>query len=402
MRLIEVQDKISRKEFLNVVKLIYKDDPNYVRPLDMMVEKVFNPEQNVFFQHGKCIRWILKDDSDKTIGRVAAFINEKKAYTFDQPTGGMGFFECIDDYEAAKMLMDQAQKWLKEQGMEAMDGPINFGENDNFWGLLVEGFTPASFGMAYNPSYYVPFFEKYGFKTFFEQVTNELDLTKPFPERFWKIAAWVHKKPGFTYEHFRFANAKKYVKDLKKVYDEAWQFHENFTPINESDLWASLKEAKTIIEEDYIWYVYHEGEPVAFLVMYPDANQIFKKFNGKLNLWNKLRLLYYAKRNVMTRTRIVIMGVAPKFQKLGLESAIFYQMEEVRKKKPHWTEIELSWVGDFNPKMRALHEAVGGKFSKKHITYRCLFDQSQEAKRSKIIAKDTKEQLLNKEKQDQD
>ena len=92
--------------------------------------------------------------------------------------------------------------WLAERGMEAMDGPINFGENDNFWGLLVEGFIPQSFGMNYNPPYYKDFFEKYGFTLYFEQVTNLLDLTKPFPERFWKIADWVRQKPEYNFQAF--------------------------------------------------------------------------------------------------------------------------------------------------------------------------------------------------------
>ncbi|MFA8449207.1 MAG: GNAT family N-acetyltransferase [Bacteroidales bacterium] len=397
MKIIEVTDKNTQRAFLNMVDLIYKDDPNYVRPLDMMIEKVFDPNKNVFFNHGKCTRWILEEDG-LVIGRIAAFINDKKAYTFDQPTGGMGFFECIDDEKVAFALLDKAKEWLAEHGMKAMDGPINFGENDNFWGCLVEGFSAPSIGMPYNPPYYKGFLEKYGFYMYFEQVTNELDLTKPFPERFWKIAQWVRKKPGFVYEHFKFSNAKKYVKDLKTVYDDAWRFHENFVPIDEDDLWASLEEAKAIIEEDFIWFVYHENKPVAFLVMYPDANQIFKRFNGKLNLWNKLRFLYYKKTNAISRSRITIMGVSPKYQRMGLESAIFYELEEVHKKRPYWKNIELSWVGDFNPKMRALHEAVGGYFSKRHYTYRCLFGEGLSKNRSTVIPTDTKlKDLKNKD-----
>jgi hypothetical protein len=69
------------------------------------------------------------------------------------------------------------------------------------------------------------------------------------------------------------------------------------------------------------------------------------------------------------------MGVVPEFQRHGIESGIFRQMDRVMSKKSHYTEIELSWVGDFNPKMEALHKAVGAKFAKRHVTYRKLFDQ---------------------------
>ena len=395
MKLIEVNSKPLSRKFLEVARLIYKDDQYWVCPLDSMINTVFDPKKNVFYTHGDAIRWILVDDENNLIGRVAAFVNEKKAYNFEQPTGGMGFFECIDDKDAAFMLFNKCTEWLKTKGMEAMDGPINFGENDNFWGLLVDGFNfSPSFGMSYHKDYYQKHFEDFGFDSFFEQVTNHLDMTVPFPERFWKIANWIRKKPGYHFEHLRVKNVDKYLNDLKEIYDSAWQFHENFTPISLKDLRESFSEAKAIIDEEFIWFVYNNKKPIAFLVMFPDANQILKKMNGKMHLLNKLRFLYLSKNKGMTRTRIVIMGVVPEFQKFGVESGIFWHMNQVMKKKPQYKEVELSWVGDFNPKMQMLHESVGGKFAKKHITYRKLFSNKKLDKRSRVIPMNTKNNVV--------
>ena len=396
MKLIEVNNKKSEKVFLDVARIIYKDDPYWVCPLDNTIKAIFDPQQNVFFRDGEACRWVLYDDNNKPAGRVSAFINRKKAYNFQQPTGGMGFFECINDINAAFMLFDKAKEWLSERGMEAMDGPINFGENDSFWGLLVEGFMQPGYGMNYNPPYYKDFFEKYGFKFYFEQISNHLDLTKPFPERFWKIADWVRRKPGYTFEHFTYKNQEKYIQDFKTVYDEAWQFHENFTPINTDDLRKTLKTSKPIFEEEFTWFAYHNNEPIAFLVMFPDVNQILKHLNGKMNLWNKIRFLVLKKRKTITRARITIMGVSPRYQRSGVESGIFWHLQQVMNKRPWYTEIELSWVGDFNPKMRALHESVGAKFAKRHITYRKIFKDDSAYQRSTIIPVDTKEKLLKK------
>src|SRR5690606_6661602 len=123
MRIIEVQDARSRREFLDVASFIYRNDPVFVRPLDAEIEAVFDPKTNSYHSHGVITRWLLKDGQDKPIGRVAAFINEKKAWLPDQPTGGMGFFECIDDPEAAGLLFDTCRQWLASRGMKAMDGP---------------------------------------------------------------------------------------------------------------------------------------------------------------------------------------------------------------------------------------------------------------------------------------
>jgi len=397
MQVIEVRDKKTRQEFLDVVQVIYKDDPIYVRQLDKEIEVIFDPKQNVFFNHGEATRWILQDDHEQTIGRVAAFINRQKAYSFSQPTGGMGFFECINDQTAANILFDLARNWLSERGMKAMDGPINFGENDVNWGLLVDGFTHPGFGMNYNPPYYRGFFESYGFRFYFEQVSNHLDLTKPFPERFWKIAEWAMKKQELSFHHLTFDKTDIFIRDLKEVYDDAWKFHENFTPMDEDTLLKGLQKAKSFIDPEMIWFAYYKEEPAAFLVMFPDVNQILRHMNGKLHLWNKLKFVWLKSRMTITRARIVIMGVKPKYQRFGIESGIFWHLNEKMKKKPHITELELSWVGDFNPKMRALHESVGAVFAKRHITYRKLFFSDDEFQRSTIIPVDTKGKSLREE-----
>lgn len=385
MNIVEVTNQVQRKEFLDFAGVIYKNEPNYARPLDAEIEGIFNPEENSFFSHGSAIRWILQDEKGITIGRIAAFINEKKAHTFDQPTGGCGFFECINDKKAAFLLFDTAKNWLSENGMEAMDGPVNFGENDNHWGLLVDGFIPQGYGMPYHQKYYKEFFEEYGFKVFFEQYSYHLDLRKKFPERFWKIAEWIAKKPGFSFEHFRYDNTEKYVQDIISVYNEAWKFHDNFSPIDPEDIRKIAREGKGVIEEEFIWFAYFEGQPIAFFVAMPDINQILTKMNGNFNLWNKLKFLYYLKRKTITRARISIMGVVPKYQRFGVESAIFWHMDKVMKRKPHYNEMELSWVGDFNPKMISIYESVGGVRMKTHYTYRYLFDRNKPFTRTPII-----------------
>lgn len=393
MEHFEVIDKSTIRAFLDFPKELYKNDPNWVSPLDSVTEAVFDPDKNVFFTHGEVTRWIFKN-KDHIVGRAAAFINKKKAFNFQQPTGGMGFFECVEDKEAAFYIFDTCRDWLKQRGMEAMDGPINFGENDNFWGLLVEGFTHPSFGMNYNFPFYKEFFEEYGFRPYFEQVTNHLDLTVPFPERFWKIADWVRQRPGYTFKHFSWKECERFINDFKEIYDDAWQFHENFTPINRDVLKEQLKEMKPISEEDFIWFAYYEDEPIAFLVMIPDANQILKPFKGKMGLIGKLKFLLLQKKKVFTRSRITVMGIKPKYQKSGIESAIFWHLDKVMKQHPNYKEVELSWVGDFNPKMRQLHESVGGKFAKRHITYRYLFNNPGETQHATEIPRDTKSKVL--------
>jgi hypothetical protein len=385
MKIIRVTDRKSRKQFLDTARIIYKNDPVWVCPFDNEIEAIFDPERNPYHKHGEVERWILTDDNNRLAGRIAAFIDRNLAFTYDQPTGGIGFFECMNDKQAAFMLFDTARNWLKTKGMEAMDGPINFGETDKYWGLLVDGFTHPSFEVPYNHKYYQELFESYGFQTYYKMEGFHLDVTQPLSDRFLKIAEWVSKKPGYGFRHFTWKEQDKFTEDFATVFNEAWaSFKKNFEPLEAAYIKGVLRKAKAIIDEEFIWFAYFEGKPIAIYLMFPDMNQILKHLNGKLNPLSMIKFLYLKKMNTMTRAKGLLMGVIPRFQNRGIESAFILRVREVIERKPHYREIEFSWVADFNPGMRKIFISVGSVPVKNYITYRYLFDRNKEFKRYPI------------------
>jgi hypothetical protein len=387
MNLIPVTNRKTRKQFLDVARIIYRNDPVWVCPFDNEIEAIFDPEKNPYYKHGETERWILKDRDNNLIGRIAAFIDRNLAYSYDQPTGGCGFFECINDREAAFILFDTASKWLRSRGMEAMDGPINFGETDKYWGLLVDGFTHPSFEVPYNHSYYRDLFESYGFMIYYKMEGFHLDLTQPLSDRFRKIAEWVIRKPGYEFRHFTWKEQDRFTEDFAIVFNEAWaSFKKNFEPLEAAYIKSVLKKARAIIDEEFIWFAYFEGKPVAIYLMFPDLNQILKHLNGKLNLVSMIKFLYLKKMKTMTRAKGLLMGVIPRFQNHGIESAFILKVSEVIRRKPHYHEVEFSWVADFNPKMRKIFISVGSVPVKHYITYRYLFDRTKEFNRYPIPA----------------
>jgi hypothetical protein len=383
MLIIQVSTPQDKKEFINFPKRLYKGDPYWVCQLDSELEALFDPEKNYLFRHGEATRWILVDTDGKTIGRIAAFFDRVRSAANSQPTGGIGFFEVIENREAAFILFDAGKNWLASKGMEAMDGPVNFGENDNNWGLLVEGFMQQGYGMPYNKKYYRSFFEDYGFKNYFEQysyhreVRSKGNVIVEFPPRIMKIAEWLSKRPGYTFNHFEFGKKEKFINDLVEIYNSTWKvFKEDFTPLDPELLDSIFKKAKPVIDKDLIWFAYHNDRPIAFFILYPDLNQIIKTFKGKLHFLNMLRFLFFKVTHKMTRMRAVVGGVNPSYQNSGVESAIFFHLYDVFKRKPWYKELELSWVGDFNPKMIAIYEALGARKAKMHITYRYLINNN--------------------------
>ncbi|MFN3404452.1 MAG: hypothetical protein ACK40G_10190 [Cytophagaceae bacterium] len=374
MKIVHVSDKSTKSEFLKLPVKLYKDDPNWIRPLDKDINGIFDPEINKYFRHGKAERWLLINHQGETIGRVAAFINNKTAKATEYITGGMGFFECINDKDAAFMLFDQCKEWLKENGMEAMDGPVNFGERDKWWGLLVDGFIEPNYSMPYNFPYYKDLFESYGFRTYFEQYTYHRTVEAPLPDKYAEKADRIARDPFYHFEHIRKNQLEKYAEDFRYIYNKAWVKHSGVREMPKAQAMSIMKQMKPVLDEELVWFAYYDKEPVAFFIMIPELNQIFKHLNGNLNWWGKIKFLYHKLRGTCKKMFGVAFGVIPEFQSKGLEGAIVMAAARIIQPSGRYTDFEMNWIGSFNPKMIKICESVGSKVIKTHITYRYLFD----------------------------
>ncbi len=228
MQIIEVgSNRKLQKEFLAFPVRLYKGNPYWIRPLDNDIEKIFNPEKNPLLKGDNCVRWLAIDEHRQTIARVAAFVNPNTVtHSNDQPTGGLGFFECIDDEKVAFAMFDQCKAWLKEKGMEAMDGPINFGERDNWWGLLVDPYdAEPTWSMFYHHTYYRKFFEDYGFEDYFQQYTfllplEETEARKVVRPALFEIANRIYNTPGYDFRHVNKKQLSKFAQDFRIIYNK--------------------------------------------------------------------------------------------------------------------------------------------------------------------------------------
>lgn len=387
MNVIEVQDTKSAREFLQLPISLYKDEPNWIRPLDKDVNNVFDPSVNKLFHNGKCQRWLLKDNANNTIGRIAAFINEKtKNKDNDQPTGGVGFFECINDQQAANILFDTGKKWLSDQGIKAMDGPINFGDRDTWWGLLVDGFDrPPNYQCNYHFPYYQDLFESYGFEVYFKQFTFGRPVMDPLSDRLYEKAALANKDKEYSFRHIEKKRLKKYAEDFRIVYNDAWARHPGVAEMSSLQANAIIKKMKPIMDEKIMWFAYHKDRPVGFYINIPELNQVFKHVNGKLDLIGKIKFLYHKLMKTNKKMIGLVFGISPDYQGKGVDGALIMAVRTVvQESYTRYEELEMNWIGDFNPKMIKVVEQVGGDVVKIHHTYRYLFDRSIEFKRMPI------------------
>ncbi len=378
------------KEFLQLPVALYKNDPNWIQPLDNEIEAVFDPKKNKLMRKGDVARWLLRNTKNEVVGRVAAFINPENATLNEQPTGGMGFFECINNRDAAFMLFNQCRDWLKERGMEAMDGPINFGDRDRWWGCLVDGFLPANYGMPYNFPYYQELFEAYGFKNYFNQYTYAKNITLDgMHPGLQEKAARLAKNPEYHFGHIKKSQLKKVAQDFRTIYNKAWAKHGGVSEMSAAHATALMNQLKPIIDPKLIYFAFHNSEPIGFFVMIPEINEVIRYLHGKMNLWAKVKFFYLLKIRRKCKTSLgQIFGVIPEYQGKGIEGGMIMAFADVALQKGfQYNFLELNWIGDFNPVMMRMQEQIGAKIRKTHVTYRYLFDPTKEFKRAKTIGR---------------
>lgn len=372
----KVENGKQAKEFLLLPVELYKNDKNWVRPLDNDIENVFNPEKNPFFKHGECVRWLLRDEAGRCAGRVAAFVDRDSCHLDSYAVGGMGFFECVNDQKAAFALFDCCREWLEAKGMEAMEGPENFGERNEWWGLLVDGFKPPVYQMPYTHPYYVPFFENYGFKDYFKQYIYRTRLVmESLDRRMVLMSERLLRNKDYRILSYREMTPQQAKEAFLHVYNHAWNLDVHGVGEMEMTQVESLfKMLKPVLDPDLLYFAYYKERPIGFFIMIPELNYIVRHVNGKLNWLGLLKFLYY--RHVK-RGRValgLIFGVVDEFQRTGVQGAMIKRFcEVIIERKGSYDWLDMSWVGDFNPKMMHLMEYIGASVSQTYVTYRKLF-----------------------------
>ena len=387
MQLIEVFTPQHARDFIRVNVEINNNNPNYIRPLDKDINEIFDKKKNKTFRFGQAKRWILKNDGGKLIGRIAAYINKKyKNKGDDLPVGGIGFFDCINDQQSADMLFDVAKHWLARNGMQAMDGPINFGERDRWWGLLIEGFQPPVYCLNYNPPYYKELYENYGFKNFYNQICFGLDPRKEVDKKIIDRHANLAANPDFSARHINKNELEKYAADFAIVYNKAWAGHGGLKEMRKEQVLSLFKKMKPVMDEKIIWFAYYKKDPIAIFTNIPDLNQWFKDLDGQFDIWHKLKFLWVKMTKPNKRFTGLVFGIVPEFQGKGVDAFIINEAKMIIQPLNQYEVYEMQWIGEFNPKMINVAESFGDTFrSRKLTTYRYIFDRTKEFKPHPIL-----------------
>lgn len=365
----QVQSTLDRDAFIKFPYHLYKDDPNWVPPLEMERKDFLNPAKNPWFEFGK-VELFLARRAGKVVGRIAAVHDPRYNEFHATKLGFFGMFECVDDAGVASGLFDAAATWVRAQGFFEMMGPLNFSTNYEC-GVLVEGFyAPPAVLMAYNPRYYPALYESCGFEKAKDLWAWDLSSSVPPPEKVARIAEKIRARDGVVVRPVRLKDFAAEVRRIKDIYNSAWEKNWGFVPYTEKEFDHIAKDMKAMVVPALLLIAEVKGEPVAFSMTIPDANFAIKAAKGRLTRYGfpvGLVKLLLASRKIK-RLRLITLGIKEGYRRRGLD-AILYLDTLKAARELGYTGGEISWTLEDNHLVNRAIESMGGRKSKTYRLY---------------------------------
>jgi GNAT superfamily N-acetyltransferase len=360
------------RRFLEVSYGVYRDDPHWVAPLLMDLEKVFT-EKNPFFEHAQMEMWVATH-AGQDVGRIAAIEDRLFNERQQKKTAFFGFYEAQEAPEISQVLFRTVFEWARARQFERLLGPMNPSSNDEC-GLLVKGYgTDPVFMMPYNPEYYAARIEEAGFSKAKDLLAFHIDLAYSPTDRLARVAERLQKRRGeVTFRPIRRRTLRSDLGKVKEVYNDAWEENWGFAPMTDGEIDFMAERLKLLLLEGLVWLAETPHEPVGFLLALPDFNQAIKPLHGRL--WTRAMfgfLPYLLGWKRPSQVRVVVLGVKERYRNRGIEAAMLAEGLKAGA-RAGFTECEASWVLEENEKVRRVIELFGGTPYKVYRLYEsCL------------------------------
>lgn len=365
----EVEGASGIAEFVALPFTIHKTHPQWVPSLKKDDEKLLTCEKHPFWQTASRKLFIAHSEG-KLIGRIAAIVDEKYNSYAGQKCGAFGFFECENNREAAHLMLEHSKKWLEEQGMSYMRGPLNPSTNYSC-GLLVSGFQHApALMMPWNPPWYAELLESWHLRKeqdLFAYLIRKDQLA--LPEWLTSEVKRVYDSGLFTCRPSSKKTLAQDISDMLELYRLSWADNWAFSPLSPGEAREHIKELSAILDPRFFVLFYHEKKPVAGMVALPDMNPLLKRLNGKLGLlspWHYMR----SRGEIRKGYRIMLFGILPEYRLQGLPLLLLDYMLKQAAAIPEFEWVEGSWVLEDNIAIDDLIEDFGGELYKRYRIYR--------------------------------
>ena len=370
MQILTVESPKEWALFFKAAHRVYRGDPYWIAPLEMDIRNVFTPAKNTAWRNGTARCFVLLDEKGKPAGRIAAFIDHTANELQPYPIGGLGYFECIHRADYARALFQEAEQFLRAQGAKIIEGPVNFGERDKFWGLLVRGFDASPlYQENYNPTYYQEFFLHEGFVPYEQILTLAGDSVNiPF-ERLGAVAKRLKERQPMYVEMLNYGHLEKFARDFAEVYNASFAEFEHFHPVSADLVRNMLQQAKAIADPHIAALAYYDEKPAGFVALYPDINPLLRHAKGKLNFWTIPVFLLKKRFKKTYNAKGLGFGIHPEYQAKGIFALLIDFLCSPRNVQ-RYPRMCLAGIRTHNHGIRSVYAKLQVDIDRIHVAYR--------------------------------
>lgn len=312
-------------------------DPAWVPPSRSYHAKVLDKNKGPFFEYGEA-QYFLALRQGEPVGRITAHISRLHDERYQDATGFFGFFECENDSDTAAALFEEAASWLRQRGRTRLRGPLSFGIYDEV-GLLIEGFDSLPAIMqTHNPPYYVDLVESWGFSKASDwyalRITRDQEIVQGMRQKLDDIMT----NSGLRLVKPKAKDIVERRDEVLALFNESWDANWGHVPFTKKQFDGIIKDLKPILRTDLMSLMLDKDDRIAaFVITVPDLNPTLKTFNGRLTIFDQLRLLYEARLRPLSKLRTLLLGVKREYQRKRLHHALilasyldFYSQETIK------------------------------------------------------------------------
>jgi GNAT superfamily N-acetyltransferase len=362
-----VHSKAEVDAFIRLPFRLYADEPNWVPPLIFERRRFLDRSKNPFFEHARAEYFLAWRDG-RPVGRITAQVDDNFQRFQDNRWGMFGFFECENDPEAAKALVDTAEAWVRAQGCDRMVGPMDFSTNDEC-GVLIEGFERTPLILCpWTHRYYPELLEGAGLSKAMDLLMWELHIAdrEHVHPAIWELAENVKAEHGIDVRPFRKRDLHNEVSRFMEIYNEAWERNWGFVPLTEREVRHYASQLKPILSENWAFIAEKDGRTVGAALTLPDYNQVLKHLNGRLFPFGWAKALWY--RRKIDRVRVFALGVKREYQHTGVAAKLYERHFASAERTPQ-TWGEMGWILETNKPMNRAMEGMGGRVVRRFRLY---------------------------------
>jgi GNAT superfamily N-acetyltransferase len=372
---LSIQPVVTRRDLKRFVTFpwrIYRDDPNWVPPLIAGQMDKLTLDRNPFWEHAERALW-LATEGGQPVGTIAAIVDHAQNLALGQAIGSFGFFECVNDPAAARLLLDTAANWLAARGMKVVCGPYNPGINDEP-GLLVEGYaTRPALMEGHTPPYYTALVEAAGFHKQWETVAW-LSVFPPqarrvedvIPPKLLRTAQWAASRSQARLRPVDLSRWEAEVAVACEISNAALAHLPNNVPTPEAEFQHLAASFKPLVDPALAFFAEVHGEPVAYAITLPDLNEALQHVNGRLWPTGALKLWWHSRH--LRRATFKILMIRPEFRGRGLETLLITETARAIFARG-FHEVDMSLTGEDNENMQRMMAGLGMQVYRRYRVY---------------------------------